>query len=296
MSKHVLSLFKAYLNLTKPSIVALVLVTSLSALAAEGFLFAELAQSFLILLAIGMAAGSANSFNQYIDRDIDQVMDRTRRKRPLPLGDIQPWKALIFAIGLAVISSVYLWVYWNPLSALISLGTIFFYVVIYTLILKRRYHYNIVIGGAAGATGPLIAWAAVQGGLSIYPWIMFLIIFMWTPPHFWALALAIKDEYARVKVPMLPVTHGDRRTILEIWIYTWSLLPLSIVPFWSGDAGWTYLFSALGLWSWYLLETWKQLRKKTKPAFKRLFGVSIIYLFLLFMAMIVDGAVRYWGY
>jgi protoheme IX farnesyltransferase len=163
------------------------------------------------------------------------------------------------------------------------------------LFLKRRHHYNIVIGGAAGSTGPLIAWAAVDGGLSLYAWVMFVIIFMWTPPHFWALALAIKDEYQEVGVPMLPVTHGVKRTKQEIWIYTWSLLPLSLVPWLMGEAGLVYLSSSLALWLWYLIETHLQLPQTDRKNYMRLFGVSILYLLFLFVGILIDGGVRYFS-
>jgi len=281
-----------FLHLTKPSIVFLVLVTSLAALAGEGFLFWDWKSSLYILIAIGAAAGSANAFNQYLDRDIDQLMNRTKTRRPIPQGLLSPLAALIFAWVLAIGSTLYLWIFWTPLSALISVATIFYYAVFYTQILKRRHHYNIVIGGAAGAAGPLIAWAAVTGEVSVYAWIMFLIIFMWTPPHFWALALAIKDEYKSVHVPMLPVTHGVKRTELEIWIYTLLLLPLTLAPYFLGGTGKFYLATAGVLWLWYFWATKVGLKKAQRKDLLKLFGVSIIYLFLLFIGMIVDGGMR----
>ncbi len=285
-----------FIQLTKPSIILLVLVTSVAALAAQGFLFSNPLESFFIIGAIALAAGSANAFNQYFDRDIDQLMDRTKSRRPLPQGLLKPSSALTFAILLGAGSTAYLWMYWTPLSAIISAGTIFYYAFFYTLVLKRRHHYNIVIGGAAGATGPLIAWAAIENNLSLYSWLMFILIFMWTPPHFWALALAIKDEYKNVKVPMLPVTHGIKRTKVEIWLYTFSLLPISLVPWVMKDAGFFYLLAALVLWLWYLLESYRSLAKKSdRSNYLRLFGVSIFYLFFLFVAMMVDGALRFYS-
>lgn len=282
-----------YIQLTKPNIVLLVVITALAALAAEGSLFQMPMQSLLIVAAIGLAAGSANAFNQFLDRDIDSVMGRTKKRRPLPTGKIKPAGAFIFASALGALSTVYLWLEWNPLAAMVSASTILFYTLIYTLMLKRNHHYNIVIGGAAGAAGPIIAWAAVDGYISLYAWIMFMVIFMWTPAHFWALALAIKDEYKEVSVPMLPVTHGDKRTRWEILLYTISLLPLSFLPVISFDASYIYLAGALLLWAWYMKETIVGLRAKTKKAYMKLFYVSILYLFLYFLVIGIDGGVRY---
>lgn len=283
-----------YIQLTKPSIVLLVLVTALSALAAQGLLFESPLESFFIVLAIGMAAGSANAFNQFIDRDIDSVMDRTRRKRPIPLGHISPASAFAFALSLGILSTLYLGFQWNWLSAFISACTIFYYTVIYTIWLKRRHHYNIVIGGAAGAAGPLIAWAAVEGSVSPYAWIMFAVIFMWTPAHFWALALAIKDEYRQVSVPMLPVVCGDQRTRWEIVLYTISLLPVTLIPLVFQWASWIYGLTALLLWIWYMFETYKRLKIGDRSSYMKLFYFSILYLFLLFIGVGIDGAFRFY--
>lgn len=285
-----------YIQLTKPSIVLLVVITAMAALAVEGFLFESFVHSLFMLLAIGAAAGSANAFNQYMDRDIDSVMSRTRKKRPIPLGQIQPWTAFAFALSLGLLSTVYLWWQWNLLAAVLSVATILFYTLVYTAGLKRRHHYNVVIGGAAGAAGPLIAWAAVTGQVSLYAWIFFLIIFMWTPAHFWALALAIKDEYQQVNVPMLPVVRGEKRTRIEIWLYTASLLPLTLVPYWIGEAGLLYFLASLGLWIWYFLETHRSFQASKRQTYMRLFYISIIYLFLLCIVISIDGAIQYYGF
>lgn len=289
-----------YVQLTKPTIILLVGVTGLSALAAEGYLFERPIESILVLVAILLSAGSANAINQYIDRDIDSVMPRTKSRRPIVTGQIPAVHGLIFAVTIGVLANAYLWVFANPTSAMISTATILFYTFIYTLWLKRRYYYNIVIGGAAGAAGPIIASAAMAGAPSEYSWILFWIIFMWTPAHFWALALALKREYAAVKIPMLPNVLGDRRTKIEIWIYTISLLPLSVAPYFLKLADETYLVGSLLLWIWYTQQTAKRLgglNEKASPEsetqHKRLFLVSIVYLLLLFILVALDGVVRH---
>ncbi|MBN8553970.1 MAG: heme o synthase [Deltaproteobacteria bacterium] len=288
-------IFNRYLNLTKPTIVVLVAITGITTMMAEGSIFLEPAKMWMVLLMTVVAAGSANALNQFIDRDIDSIMDRTRKRRPLPLEQVSPRTALLFGIFLALISTFYFWMEVNPLTAIISLSTILFYVFIYTLWLKRRHYYNIVIGGAAGATAPLIASAAATGEISTLAWILFWIIFMWTPPHFWALALAIKDEYEKVKIPMLPNVLGDKRTIIEIYIYTILLLPLTILPFFLGAASIVYVVAATLLWIWYMRESFLRLKEQTRPAYKKLFFVSIFYLFFVFIAIGLDGWLRYAG-
>lgn len=282
-----------YIQLTKPTIILLVAITGLATMVAEGSLFRAPLNMLFCLGAIILAAGSANAFNQFIDRDIDAVMSRTRTRRPLPQEHLSPVHAFLFALILGVLSTWYLWVKFNSLAALISLGTILFYVFVYTLWLKRRHYYNIVIGGAAGATAPLIASAADTGDISLLAWTGFLVIFTWTPPHFWALALAVKDEYEQVNIPMLPNVLGDRRTRIEIIIYTILLLPISLLPALKDQVGLVYLGSALVLWAWYMRETWRRLSAQTIAAYRKLFYVSIIYLFLLFLALGLDGFFRY---
>jgi protoheme IX farnesyltransferase len=285
-----------YIRLTKPTIIFLVAITAICTMAAEGSLFVRPIEMLFCLAAIILSAGSANAFNQFFDRDIDAVMERTRKRRPLPLQSLRPAHALLFAIILGVISNVYLWMKFNALTALISIGTILFYVIIYTLWLKRRHYYNIVIGGAAGATAPLIASAAYANDVSLIAWMGFILIFMWTPPHFWALALVIKDEYQKVSVPMLPVVRGDKRTRIEIMIYTITLLPISLFPFfYKKEVGLFYAASAVILWVLYMEQTFRQLKARSKASYKKLFFFSILYLFLLFLALAVDGALRYFG-
>lgn len=290
-----MSTIAKYLNLTKPTIVLLVAITGIAQMAADGSLFESPLKMLMILFVIVVAAGAANSLNQFIDRDIDAIMERTKKRRPLPLEQVSPTQALTFGIILALLSTFYLWFKANPLAAMISLSTILFYVFIYTLWLKRSHYYNIVIGGAAGATAPLIASAAATGKIGPLAWILFWIIFTWTPPHFWALALAIKDEYAKVKIPMLPNVLGDQRTRTEIFLYTIALLPLTVAPYFMKLSTLFFLGAALALWVWYMRETVIRLKQKTIPAYRRLFFISIGYLFFLFIAIGIDGILRYFG-
>lgn len=282
----------AYFSLMKPTIVLLFLVTGFAAIVAEGSLLQEPVKLVLVMIAMGLTAGSANALNMYFDRDIDSQMERTRRRRPIPLASIKPEHAAVFGVVTGALAIGYYLYATNWVTAFWSFFTIAFYVGIYTLWLKRRTPFNIVIGGAAGATAPLIGWAAGSGQTSLLAWVLFLVIFLWTPPHFWALAIAIQDDYRNAKVPMLPVTHGDRRTRLEIYVYTLLLIPVTIVPYFLGTSGKLYLGAALGLGAYYLWQTWKLLRTHERSDSKKLFWVSIIYLFLLFGALFVDAFLR----
>lgn len=278
----------AYVSLTKPTIVLLFLVTGFAAIVVEGSLLAQPMKLLLVMLAMGCTAGSANALNMYFDRDIDSLMDRTKRRRPIPLHKISPQHAAIFGIVIGAFAIGYYWIAANWVAAFWSFFTIAFYVGIYTLWLKRRTPYNIVIGGAAGATAPLIGWAAATGHISALAWVLFLVVFLWTPPHFWALAIAIQDEYRAAKVPMLPVTHGDQRTRIEIMLYTILLLPVSVIPYFLGTNGRFYFISAGVLGGIYLWRTVKFLRTNERSDAKKLFWTSILYLFLLFIALFVD--------
>lgn len=285
----------AYFSLMKPTIVLLFLVTGFAAIVVEGSLLADPLKLLFVMIAMGLTAGSANALNMYFDRDIDSKMERTRRRRPIPLEKIGPNQAAIFGLVTGTIAIGYYLVATNWLAAFWSFFTIAFYVGIYTLWLKRRTPYNIVIGGAAGATAPLIGWAAATGETSLLAWVLFLVVFLWTPPHFWALAIAIQDEYRAAKVPMMPVTHGDRRTRIEIYAYTVLLVPITTLPFFLGSSGKVYLGAALGLGAFYLWQTVKLLRTKERKDSKKLFWVSIFYLFLLFGALFLDAFLPYRG-
>ncbi len=279
----------AYFNLTKPTIVMLFLVTGFASIVVEGSLLSQPWKLLFVLLAMGLTAGSANALNMYFDRDIDALMDRTKRRRPIPLHLISPERAAIFGLVTGALAVGYYFFATNWMAAFWSFFTIAFYVGVYTLWLKRRTPYNIVIGGAAGATAPLIGWAAATGEISPLAWTLFLIVFLWTPPHFWALAIAIQDEYRTAKVPMLPVTHGERRTRIEIFVYTLILVPVTLVPYFLGTNSGYYLGSALVLGAYYLWETVRLLKTKERSDSKKLFWVSIIYLFCLFIALFVDA-------
>ena len=226
--KIMLSQFGKYLNLTKPRVMTLVIVTGATALVMEGSFLSRPLEFVLVLLALYFSGGSANALNQYFERDLDARMSRTRNRRPLPKKQLSPAQALTFAIGIGI-TSVAIFIFWfNWLSALLALATILFYGLYYTLWLKPRTDLNIVIGGAAGAMAPLIAWAATSGTLAVTPAILFLIVFIWTPPHFWSLALYFKEDYRGVGLPMMPLVRGDNATYKQILVYTVALLAVSL--------------------------------------------------------------------
>ena len=283
------SVISSYVNLTKPTIVLLFSLTGLTAMVIEGSLIHNPFKFWVVLFAITLTACSANALNMYFDRDIDEIMTRTRAKRSLPLKKIEPINALRFGLVLGIVSSGLLLRYANFLSAFLGLFTIFFYVVIYTLYLKRRTPYNIVIGGAAGAMAPLMGWAAATNQISLTAWLLFLIIFMWTPPHFWARALVVKEDYRKAKVPMLPVVAGDSRTRLEILIYSLLLIPLTLAPVLLKAGGIIYLVSGGLLGLIFILQTFQLMKKKDNKSAYSLFGYSIVYLLLLFIFLMVGS-------
>lgn len=276
-----------YLALTKPRIISLLLAVTLVPMFLAGDTPPGAALIGWTMLGGFLAAGGANALNQYIDRDIDHVMTRTR-KRPLPGGRMKPWQVLGFGVGLSVLSFLQLWLTTNLLAALLAVGGIIYYVLIYTRVLKRSSTQNIVIGGAAGAVPPLVGWAAVSNELSLLPIFMFLIIFYWTPPHFWALALRRQKEYRAACVPMLPVIAGDRETHRQIVLYSVLLLLVSVTPVFLWLLGPVYLVLALllnGIFLWYAVDVW---RTPSAHNIWRLYRYSLIYLALLFLAMGID--------
>jgi heme o synthase len=281
-----------YIALLKPRVMSLVVFTALTGLAvAPGHLHPLI--GFVALLCIAVGAGAAGALNMWYDADIDAVMTRTAR-RPVPMGRVQPGEALAFGLTLGGFAVVVLGLAVNALAAGLLAFTIFFYVAIYTIWLKRSTPQNIVIGGAAGAFPPMIGWAAVTGSLSLEPVLLFLIIFMWTPPHFWALALYKTDDYARAGVPMLPVVAGDVSTRRQIMLYMLVLVPLGIAPWFLGFAGTLYGGVALVTGAIMLALAWQVLneRRPADTAARNLFAFSILYLFLLFATLLVE---RGWG-
>jgi protoheme IX farnesyltransferase len=281
---------KDYTALTKPRIIVLLLITTAGSMwiASEGQVDPFL--MFITVLGGAIAAASANTINCIYDRDIDANMERTSW-RPLPSGRIQPRDALIFAIALAIISFTMLTVYANLLAACLAMSGIATYVGVYTIWLKRTSTQNIVIGGAAGAIPPLVGWAAVTGELSWSAWVLFAIIFVWTPPHFWALALMIRDEYAKVGVPMLPVVKGAEVTANQILLYTLLLVPVSLLLVYPCNVmGLVYAVSAVGLGAAFIYKATQLLKEPSDRTVARsVFKYSILYLALLCIAMGVDS-------
>jgi protoheme IX farnesyltransferase len=280
-----------YIQLTKPSILLLVLLTGAAALVLEGNISHQPLRFLEVILGLALTGGCANALNQYFERDIDAQMGRTRARRPLPRHAITPRAALIFAITLGVLALILFALWFNLLSAACSLGTILFYSFFYTLWLKPKTYLNIVIGGAAGAMAPVIAWAAATGTLAVTPWILFLIIFFWTPPHFWALALCVKRDYQSVAIPMLPVIKGDAETRRQILVYTMWMVAISLALL-LVKAGLIYLLVALALGIVFLWKAYHVWRQNENTQAWGLFKYSIVYLFALFIAMMADKAVH----
>ncbi|OKH39565.1 protoheme IX farnesyltransferase [Calothrix sp. HK-06] len=285
-----LEVVQSYYLLTKPRIIPLLLITTAGSMwiAAKGQVDPLL---LLVTLAGGtLAAASAQTINCVYDRDIDYDMERTRH-RPLPSGKVQSRDALIFAAVLAILSFTLLSVFANLLAALLAMSGIVFYVLIYTHLLKRHSTQNIVIGGAAGAIPALVGWAAVTGTLSWAAWLIFAIVFVWTPPHFWALALMIRDDYAKVGIPMLPVVAGAKATVQQIWYYTLITVLASLLLIYPlHETGFIYGAIAVSLGGIFVNKAWKLLQNpEDKPTAKALFLYSISYMMLLCLGMVVDS-------
>ena len=286
------SLAQQFFQLTKPRVVSLIVVTAVIGmfLATPGMVPAALL--IAATLGIGLVAGSAAAINCLVEQKIDAVMARTRG-RPLPRGTLTSAQTLGFASVIGGIGLLLLYFAVNPLTMWLTLATFVGYAVIYTILLKPATPQNIVIGGASGAMPPVLGWAAVTGQVSPDALILFLIIFAWTPPHFWALALYRKLEYAKAGVPMLPVTHGDRYTRLHLLLYTIILTAVTLLPFATRMSGFIYLASALILDGLFLYYAIKIYFRYSDALAKRTFAYSIIYLSLLFAALLVDHYVRF---
>ena len=274
-----------YLTLTKPKVQSLLLFTTVTTMYVAG----DPSVGLVLLTCLGgaLSAGGAGAINHYLDRDIDAMMTRTRT-RPIPSGRISPAAALTFGIGLGVLSVLLLAIAVNPLAAALSLSGLLGYVFVYTVWLKRRTVQNIVIGGAAGAVPPLVAWAATTGSLSWNALYLFAIIFYWTPPHFWALSLLMKDEYARANVPMLPVVKGEEETRRQILLYTVLLYAVTQLPFCAGLFDGIYLASSVTLGACFIAGAVMLRRRADRGTALRLYLFSLAYLALLFGAMVAD--------
>jgi protoheme IX farnesyltransferase len=287
---------RAYVALTKPRIIELLLVTTVPAMVlawrfVDGLDPAHFAWLVVATLIGGsLAAGAANAINCYIDRDIDLIMVRTRR-RPLPAHDVAPQDAVVFGLVLTVISFTWLALTTNLVAAFLALLAIGFYVVVYTMLLKRNTPQNIVLGGAAGALPPVIGWAAVTGNIALPALLLFAIVFYWTPPHFWALALRIRDDYEAAGVPMLPITHGVRETTHQIALYSVLMVALTMVFFAVAQMGLLFLAGALVLGGLFLFQAFAMARQGTDQRAVKLYRYSITYLSALFALIILDVAV-----
>jgi protoheme IX farnesyltransferase len=287
------TLWSDLVSLTKPRIISLLLVTTVAPMYVAGT--PRLATVLLVMLGGYLMAGGANAVNMYLDRDIDDVMTRTRL-RPIPSGRMHATAVIAFGVGIASAATWMLATFVNVLTAALALAGFYFYVFIYTRWLKRSSPQNIVIGGAAGAFPPLVGWAAVTNRLDLTAWFLFLIVFYWTPPHFWALALNKQRDYGNAKVPMAPLVWGEAETKEQMWWYTILLVALTVLPVAFGAFGPVYLALALALGGVLLHGVWR-VRTATefaKPAWW-VYGYSLLYLALLFAAMVLDRFVPLTG-
>jgi heme o synthase len=279
--------WRDYLELTKPKVSLLIVFTAIVGMVLASPGMVPLPALIFGTLGIALASGSAAAFNHVLDRRIDEQMGRTRH-RPLPTGHLQKRSAVAFATALALASMLILWLMVNGLTAALTFCSLIGYAMVYTMWLKRATPQNIVIGGAAGAAPPVLGWAAVTNTIDPHALLLFLIIFTWTPPHFWALAIARRDDYAKVGIPMLPVTHGIPYTRLQIVLYTILLILTTLLPCLTGMSGFIYLGIALVLnarFLYYVLALQRGLRPELPM---RIFKFSITYLMLLFAALIID--------
>lgn len=276
-----------YFALLKPKVMSLVVFTGFVGLwVAPGLGDLHPFLAFIAMLCLALNAGAAGAINMWFDRDIDAVMNRTK-ERPLPAGKIDPSDALGFGIILTVFSVMLMSLALNLVAAALLAFANLFYVFVYTMWLKRSTPQNIVIGGAAGAFPPMIGWAAVTGDITLYPVVLFAIIFMWTPPHFWALSLFANEDYKRANIPMMTVTHGERHTKWQMLIYTLLLFPLTLAPWFMGFEGPLFGAVATTLSGFFIYTAVQTLRDDSLKSAKRMFGYSVFYLFALFLAIMV---------
>jgi len=279
-------------EIARPRVMALVVFTGLPAILLGQTVVPSLGRAAWVLLGTGMAGAASSAFNAWYERDADARMARTRR-RPLPAAALLPGAVLGYAATLTVASTLLLWAMGGAVSALISLATIAFYVGVYTMWLKPTTPQNIVIGGAAGGTAPLIASAAMNDGMvSLGAWIMFAIIFLWTPPHFWGIAIFRKAEYEAAGFPMMPSVIGDVATRRRSLAYTLALLPVTLAPVALGYLGWPYALAAIGLGGWFLGQVLRSIRLDDPAQDYRVFKTSVVYLSFLFLSMFIDLALE----
>ncbi len=279
------SVLSAYVALTKPRIIELLLITTVPAMVLAAGEWPGLGLVVATLAGGMLSAGAANALNNYLDRDIDVVMRRTRG-RPLARHEVEPRHALVLGVVLGLAGFAVLWVTSNLLAAIIATLALLFYVFVYTMRLKRSTVQNIVIGGAAGAAPALVGWAAVTGTLDLPAWTLFLIVFYWTPPHFWALAIRYRDDYEAAGVPMLPVVAGVEATTRRMLLYTGVMVGLTLLLVPVAALSWVYLVSAVALGGWFLWDTWRVYRDPGQAM--RLFTTSTLYLAALFAAVMLD--------
>ncbi len=281
---------RAYVALTKPRVIELLLVTTIPVMVLAERGIPSLWLVVATVVGGALSAGSANAYNMFIDRDIDVHMGRTSA-RPLVTGDISGRSALVFASVLGVLSVAWLWVFTTPLAAALSLGAILFYVFVYTLWLKRRSEQNIIWGGIAGCFPVLIGWAAVTGSLSLEAWILFLVVFLWTPPHYWPLSMKYREDYARVDVPMLAVVREAPVVGLQVILYAWATVAASLLLIPVAPMGLLYTAVALGAGGWFVFESHRLYQRSLRGgelAPMKVFHSSISYLTLLFLAVGID--------
>ncbi|MBX5473790.1 MAG: protoheme IX farnesyltransferase [Thermoleophilia bacterium] len=283
--------WRDYATLTKPRIMALLLVTGFAGMVAGAHGWPGTGRALAAMTGLALACGGAAALNHVLDRDIDPLMGSRTKQRPVAAGRVAPSRALEFGLALSAFSFVLLASAVNVLTALLALAGNLFYVVVYTRWLKRSTPQNIVIGGAAGAVPPLVGWAAATGRVGTAALVLFAIVFVWTPPHFWALALLIRDSYANARVPMLPVVKGERATARQIVLYSLALVAVTLLPWTLGDAGKLYVVSALALGAVFVWLA-ERLRRETTPRRAALlFHYSLLYLALLFAALALDVVV-----
>ena len=288
----IMSLARDYLSMTKPPIIVLLVITAVGAMFLASGGLPPLMLVILVCVGGSLGAGGANALNHYLEQDIDSIMTRTRQ-RPVAGNRISPRNALAFGVVLNALAFALLAIWVNVLAASLTMAATLFYVLVYTSWLKRSTPHNIVIGGAAGAIPPLVGWAAITGSLGLPAVYLFTIVFFWTPPHFWALALLIEKDYAEAGIPMLPVVAGRPNTVANIFLYSVVLIALTLVFALVSSTGWIYLASAAALGVVFILFAWRLMRNDSRPRAKAMYLYSLLYLALLFVAIMADSAIGF---